>query len=108
MEQLLIGLRAVPNDIPQLDILGIQMEALPSECMRFIQLQKLFLYNTGLSTIPQEMPLSHVEILSVSNTSLDLSHALQMPSLKTLYCKNVSVSEEHQGKLQANGVELRF
>ena len=82
------------------------MEVLPSECARFTQLQKLFVYNTGLSTIPQALSLSSVEILSISNTSLDLSQVLNLPSLKTLYCKNVSVSEEHQGQFQANGVNL--
>jgi Leucine-rich repeat (LRR) protein len=108
MEQLLIGLRAVPKDIPQLDILGTQMEVLPSECARFTQLQKLFLYNTGLSTLQQAMSLSAVKVLSISNTSLELAQVLNLPSLKTLYCKNVSVSEEHQGQFEANGVELRF
>ena len=71
-------LRAVPKDIPQLDILEPKWY-----CHPFQQTV------SGLSTIPQVTIVCDVQILH------SLSHAHHVT--KTLYCKNVSVSEEHQG-----------
>ena len=64
MEQLLIGLRAVPKDIPRIG----HTRNPNGECaIRMCSLHttsEVFLYNTGLSTLQQAMSLSAVKVLN--------------------------------------------
>ena len=108
-EMLQVGLQAIPSDIRQLDILSTPISVLPVECHRFTHLQKLFVYNTDMSRLRSEVQnLSTVEELSISNTSVDVTEILSMPSLRKLYCKNVSLSSEQQSLFSEKNVELRF